>query len=310
MVEAAAPDYSNLVVYRNGEFVPWDEARVHVFEPVVKYGAGAFEGARGYWNADEERLYLFRLAEHMARFELTQRIMGFETIVSGAEMAEATIELMRRNGFREAVHVRQMAYVAGWGGSGATGPIETSIVAIPRGSSPLVESGCRAAVSSWRRISDAALPPRAKSTANYGNARLASVQAKRDGYDAALQLTERGKVSEGEGMCVFLVRDGVAVTPSVTSDILKGITRDAVIHILREDLDVEVVEREVDRTEFHAASEAFFCGTAWEVTPVKALDGSAIGAGLPGALTRRLQARYFDIVHGATPDTRSWLTAV
>ncbi len=310
MAPPAGPDYPGLTVYQNGEFVAWGEARVHVFEPLVKYGVGVFEGARDYWNAEAAQLNLFRLDAHMARLELTQRIMGFAEIVPGEAMAEATLELIRRNGFREAVHVRQMANVSGWGGSGATGPIGTSIVAVPRGSSPLVERGRRAQISSWRRLSDAVMPARAKSTSNYGNARLASVQAARDGYEASIMLTGHGKVSEGEGMCVFLLRDVVVITPSTTSDILESSTRDAVIRLLREDLDIDVVEREVDRSEYHAATEVFFCGTTWKVTPVNSIDGVPIGAGMPGSLTRRLQAAFFDLVHGRTVDRRGWLTPV
>jgi branched-chain amino acid aminotransferase len=143
----------------------------------------------------------------------------------------------------------------------------------------------------------------------YNNSRYAGIQAKIDGYDAAIMLNSRGKVSEGQGMCIFIIRNGVAITPSVTSDILESITRDTVIVLLKE-MGVEVQERDMDRSEFYDATEAFFCGTGREVTPVNDIDGSPIGEGKPGDLTRKLQKTYFDLVNGVTEDTRGWLTEI
>ena len=153
------------------------------------------------------------------------------------------------------------------------------------------------------------MPARAKANANYNNSRYAGIQASIDGYDAAIMLNSRGKISEGQGMCIFMIRNGVAITPSVTSDILESITRDTVIILLR-DMGVEVRERDMDRSELYDASEAFFCGTGWEVTPLNNVDGSPIGTGAPGDLTRELQTRYFDLVYGVTQDTHGWLTEV
>lgn len=153
------------------------------------------------------------------------------------------------------------------------------------------------------------MPARAKANANYNNARFAGIQAGIDGYDAAIMLNSRGKVSEGQGMCVFLIRDGVAVTPSSTGDILESITRDTVLTLLR-DMGIATRERDVDRSEFLAASEAFFCGTGWEITPINAVDGAPIGAGRPGAVTTRLQEAYFDLVNGVTDDRPEWISEV
>ena len=301
--------HDHLIVYFNGEFVPWTEARVQVFSPLVKYGAGVFEGIRGYWSERRGKMLLFRLREHMERLELSQRIMRFEDVVPGSEMGEATLELVRRNGFRTSVHIRPTVYVDGTGGSAARGPIGTFITAVPRGTPERVRDGCTAQISSWERIDDRAMPPRAKASANYNNARFAAIQAGIDGYDAAILLNRRGKVSEGQGMCVFLIRDRVAVTPSITSGILESITRDTVLTLLRT-MGIETQERDVDRSEFFAASEAFFCGTGWEITPINSIDGAPVGAGRPGEITRRLQTAYFDLVTGVSDDRPEWISEV
>jgi branched-chain amino acid aminotransferase len=280
-----------------------------VFSPAVKYGAAVFEGIRGYWNAEKETMYLFRLEEHMRRLELSQRIMRFNQIVSAETMMEATIELMHKNSFRSSVHIRPTVYVAGYGESSAQEPLGTFVTAIPRDTPKKVQVGCRAQISSWQRIADNVMPARAKANANYNNSRYAGIQAAKDGYDAAILLNSRGKLSEGQGMCLFLIRNGIAVTPSTTSDILESITRDTVISLLR-DAGVEVQERDVDRSEFFDASEAFFCGTGAEITPIVNVDGDAIGSGTPGEVTRSLQATYFDLAFGRTNSHHEWLTAV
>jgi branched-chain amino acid aminotransferase len=275
----------------------------------VKYGASVFEGIRGYWNEKKEKLFLFRLDDHMARIEFSQRVMRFGEIAPAGPLCDATLELMRRNNFRASVHIRPTVYLDEYGESSARGPIGQFITAIPRGTPKKVEDGVRAQVSSWERISDRCMPARAKANANYNNSRYAGIQANIDGYDAAIMLNSRGKISEGQGMCIFMIRNGVAITPSVTSDILESITRDTVIMLLR-DMGVEVRERDMDRSELYDASEAFFCGTGWEVTPLNNVDGSPIGTGAPGDLTRELQRRYFDLVNGVAQDTHGWLTEV
>ena len=302
-------EHEHLIVYFNGEFVPWNEARVPVFSPLAKYGAGVFEGIRGYWSERRGKMLLFRLREHMERLELSQRIMRFEEVVPAGEMAATTLELVRRNRFRTSVHIRPTVYVDGDGGSAARGPIGTFVTAVPRGTPNRVRDGCTAQISSWERVGDRSMPARAKANANYNNARFAAIQAGIDGYDAAILLNSRGKVAEGQGMCLFLIRDGVAVTPSVTSDILESITRDTVLTLLR-DMGVATRERDVDRSEFFAASEAFFCGTGWEITPLNAVDGAPIGAGRPGEVTRRVQKAYFDLVNGVSGDRPEWISEV
>lgn len=293
-----------------GEIVPWDAAQVHMYSPAVKFGAGVFEGIRGYWNEDAEQMYVFRLREHLDRLHYSQVMMRYERIIDVDYIGEKTLELLRANEFRETVHIRPVVYVDGYGGSEAFGPVEMGVAAVPRPLPERVTDGCSAQVSSWERISDRAMPMRVKAHANYNNSRFAATQALVDGYDTALLLNRRGKVSEGPGMCFFMIRNGVPVTPSVTNDILESITRDTVLQLFREQLGLEPVERDVDRSEVPAAEEAFFCGTGWEITPMTSLDRIPIGDGSVGPITKRLQETYFNIVHGRTNLYPDWLTPV
>lgn len=302
--------HDDLLVYHNGAYVPWRDATVHVFSPAVKYGAAVFEGVRGYWSDQRQCMLLFRLQDHMTRMEISQRILRFDTIVSAEEMEAGVIELVRRNGFKESVHIRPMAYLGGDGEASARGPVESVITAIRRGTPKIAQTGCRAQVSSWERLSDRVMPGRAKAVGNYNNSRLAGIQAKVDGYDTALLLNRSGKIAEGPSMCFFMIRDGVPVTSSITSDILESITRDTVITLLEDKFGLKTEQREIDRSELFMAEEAFFCGTGWEVTPVIDVDGAPIGDGTVGPIVKKLQQAYFEAVTGVGDDPHQWLTAV
>jgi branched-chain amino acid aminotransferase len=303
-----ATDFEKLTVYFGGDYVPWADAKVHVFSPAVKYGAGVFEGICAY-NSDNG-MNIFRLDAHLARLEYSQRVMRFERIFTRDELWEPCIEVVRRNGFRETVHVRPTVYVDGAGESGSLGPIAACVTAVQKPRPKFVAGGCRVQVSSWQRLQDISMPTRVKAHANYNNSRFASVQAKTDGYDTALMLNAKGHVAEGPGMCFFMVRGGRPITPTVTSSILESITRDSVLTLCREELGLDPLERDIDRSELYAAEELFFCGTAWEVTPIVNIDGFTVGDGKPGPVTRRLQQAYFDLVEGRVADKRGWLTPV
>ena len=300
----------DLITYFEGDYRPWNDARVHVFAPAMKYGAGVFEGIRGYWSEARSEMVLFRLEEHLARLEYSQRVMRFERVYTPDEMAGPILEMMRRNAFNEHVHLRPVVYVDGYGPVGSLGPIEYAVTAVPSDIKETVHAGCAVQVSSWQRVADLAMPTRVKANANYNNSRMASVQARHDGYGAALMMNQKGHVSEGPGMCFFMIRDGVPVTPSITSNILESITRDTVIQLLRDELGLETVERDVDRSELYACEEAFYCGTAWEVSPITSIDGIPVGNGAIGPMAKRLTEIYFETVTGAREDTRGWLTAV
>ena len=297
-------------VFLNGEQVEWDNAKVHVASAAFKFGAAVFEGVRGYWNEEQAQMYLFRLDDHMHRLTLSQQFMRFAEIKDTAAIGRQTIELVRANQLRENIHVISTTFVDGFGGPSTTGPIGVSITTGPWVGKPMLETGCAVQVSSWQRVPETAMPMRVKCNANYQNGRMAAVQAETDGYDAALLLNTRGKIAEGPSMCFFMIRNGVAVTPPVTSDILESITRQTLLEILPDKCGVPVEERDIDRSELASADEAFFCGTAWEVTPIVSVDRLAVGTGAVGPVVRELQKVYFAITTGRDEAYAHWRTPV
>jgi branched-chain amino acid aminotransferase len=296
--------------FLNGEIVPWDDARVHVASVGFRFGTGVFEGIRAYWNPEQEQLYVYQLAEHLNRLIYSQRFMRFDSIFQPDYVADRLLALLRANEFRETLHIMATSYVSGPGLPQTCGPVDLAITAAPSKRPAERTNGCRVQVSAWQRVPDAAMPMRVKCNANYQNGRLASVQALADGYDTALMLNSRGKVAEGPGMCFFMFRDGQAVTPGVNSDILESITRRTVIQLLTEHLGVPVVERDIDRSELVAADEAFFCGTAWEVTPIAQIDRLPVGEGVPGPQVTALQRLFLDIAEGRSELYPEWRTPV
>ena len=294
----------------NGTVVPYAEAKVHVLSPGMKYGAGVFEGIRGYWNANRGEMYLFRLKEHLERLQYSMRMMRFAHEITDAMVQAAIIEVVQANEFREDVHIRPMVWVDGDAEMNAAGPIGWAVAALSRPFNPAVRDGVHVGVSAWRRIADTAMPARVKATANYVNGRLAGMQGKADGYDNVLLLTDAGHVAESPGSCFFMVRHGRAITPGVTSSILESVTRATVLELMAEITNAPSTERDVDRTELYAAEEAFFCGSGQEIQPIVSVDRLPVGPGTPGPLTRQLQERYFAIVRGETNDHADWLTPV
>jgi branched-chain amino acid aminotransferase len=295
----------------DGRIVPAGDARIHILSPAVKYAANVFEGIRGYWNPTQKEMFLFRLTEHLERMRFSMKVMRYAEAFTVARMRDAILELIRANGTREDTYVRLYAFVDEPDGEmTATGPVRMAIAATPRGGRGRGVKGVHCGVSSWARIADHSLPPRIKCVANYNNGRLAWLQAKADGYDNAILLTQAGKVSEGPGACLFLVRDGVPVTPSVTSDILESVTRRTMIQIFPETFGRSVVERDVGRTELYAAEEVFFCGTGHEILPILSIDRQTVGAGDVGDITKAVQRRYFALVRGETNDHAEWRTPV
>jgi branched-chain amino acid aminotransferase len=292
----------------NGQLVAYDDARVHVLSTAFKYGAVVFEGLRAYWNEQRGELYGFRLREHFQRLVESLRIcrMGSPLDVDGY-IAEL-VRLMRANGLREDLHIRVSAYVdADDGGLASNEPVAVSMAALPM-SRYFAKDGLDVQVSSWTRISDASMPPRVKAAPNYQNSRLALLQARADGYDDAILLSSEGKVTEGPGYTLFMLR-GRLVTPPVTAGILESITRDSIMALAPE-RGLAVQEREIDRTELYVADELFFCGSAAEVTPIVSVDRIAVGNGTVGPRTRQLRSAYLAAARGETADTRGWLTPV
>jgi branched-chain amino acid aminotransferase len=296
----------------NGELVEWDKATVHV-TALGWSGVGAvFEGIRAYWNADQEELFVFRLPEHMHRLGQSMKMMRLEETLSMEELTGEILKLLQANEIREDTYIRPLVYRGGsskgfsaWGGT-----TEILINTRPNPSHLLSGNHKSACISSWTRISDNVMPPRIKNVSNYRNGQLAGMEAAMNGYDIALLLNHQSKVAEGGGSCVMLVRDGVLITPDVTSSILESITRDAIIKLAREEMGLEVVERPVDRTEFYIAEEAFMCGTAFEITPVSSVDKYDVGNGEIGPITRRLEELLNDSFRNITGIRPDWRTPV
>ncbi|HWO74200.1 MAG TPA: branched-chain-amino-acid transaminase [Dehalococcoidia bacterium] len=296
-------------IWMDGRLLAEEEATLPVNSAAVFYATNVFEGLRAYWNPQDEELYCFRLAERFTRFRESMKMMRFTIPYSDADLYEAVREVLRGNGVREDVHMHMVAYVRG-AGLDATSP--TGLYINPR-RRPGVGAGrgLHCCVSSWARTADNAIPIRLKSGSNYQNGRLAILQAKADGYDQPIFLNKEGHAAEGSGASFFMVRKGRLVTPPVTADILESITRATLIEaICPEALGMEVVEREIDRTELYVADEAFFCGSGYEITPIVSIDRFPLGDGEVGPVTRRLQQAYLDIVRGTDRRHPEWRTPV
>jgi branched-chain amino acid aminotransferase len=300
---------SDRFLYMNGHMVPYRDATVHVHSNAVKYGTSVFEGLRAYWNRADEELYVFRLDAHCRRLLQSLKLMRMEHTFDLETLRNSVVTTLKTNAFREDVHIRQTAYLAAEDGNvEATGPTGLAVDARPlRMSSKPALDVC---VSTWVRTSDATMPPRIKSSANYQNSRLAMLEARGDGYDSALLLNGRGKVAEAPGAAFFMVRDGAPITPPVTADILESITRTTLIQLFRDCHGLSVLERDIDRTEIYIADEAFVCGTGWEVSPIGSIDRLPLGVPAPGALTLAIASTYFRAVRGELSDYRQWLTPV
>jgi len=297
------------LIWHNGEFVPWEDAKVHVLSHGLHYGTGVFEGIRCYET--ERGPAIFRHKDHLDRLAKSAELYYLGLPYSPEEIAAATRELIARNGLRSC-YIRPLAF-RGYGEMGLyakSAPIEMIIAVWPWGAYLGDEGkrkGIRAKVSSWRRIGPGGLIPHAKASGQYLNSILAKTESANAGYEEAILLDERGFVCEGSGENIFLVRDGEIVTPPHVASILDGINRKSVIQIAR-DLGYTVIERDVARAELYLAEEIFLTGTAAELVPVREVDDHPIGE--PGEITRVVQARFEDALHGRAEEYLEWLDPV
>jgi branched-chain amino acid aminotransferase len=295
----------------NGEFVAWEDAKVHVLTHAMHYGTGVFEGIRAYDT--ELGTAIFRHDDHLARLENSSKLYYMDLPYSRQQLREATHELIGRNGLRSC-YIRPLVY-RGHGPMGLNpldNPVEVSIAVWEWGAylgDEAKVSGVRARTSSWRRISPDSLIPHAKASGQYLNSVLAKVEAEKSGYEEAILLDDHGRVCEGTGENVFVVKDGVIVTPPQTASILDGINRKSVIEIAR-DLGYTVIERDVARAELPLADEVFLTGTAAELTPMRSIDDIDVGDGKPGEVTRAVQKVFEDALHGRAERYREWLDVV
>ena len=308
----ARPDQgiSGGYAYFKGAIVPFASAQVSIATHALHYGTGCFEGIRGYWNQAVKELYLVKLREHFQRFTKSARLLKMELAESIEELAEITLEVLRRDGYRQDVYVRPIAY--------KSSPVlkidlhtpanGLAIFALPMGDYSST-AGLRVTISSWRRVTDNSIPARGKITGSYVNTALAVEDAQAAGYDDCLMLTEEGHIAEGSAANFFMVEGRALVTSPVNDEILVGLTRAAIIRLAR-DLQLEVRERSIDRSEVYQAEEAFLCGTGVQIGPILSVDGRPIGSGRPGPVTTAIKETYFHAVRGEDPRYREWLTPV
>ncbi|HEY5640907.1 MAG TPA: branched-chain amino acid transaminase [Dehalococcoidia bacterium] len=296
--------------YFKKEIVPLAEAKIGIMTHAFNYGTGVFEGIRGNWNADEEQLYVFRIKEHFDRLRKSCKIMQIEFPYETEELISLVTKIAEMSGYREDVYLRPLAYKSGEVLGVRLHDLEDDflIFIAPFGPYLDIEKGARCQTSSWRRVADTGIPARAKITGIYANSALAKTEAQLNGFDEAIMLDERGHISEGSGENIFVVMDGRIITPPPSSDILVGITRETVITLAREELGIDVVERDIDRTELYTAEECFMTGTAAHVTPVVELDRRAIGSGKMGSVTAELVKLYFEIITGKNAKYAHWCT--
>ena len=295
-----------------GRIVPINEAKVSIMTHAFNYGTGCFEGIRAYWNETEEQLYAFKMTEHYERFLRSCHIILISLPYSVDELCNTTIELLRKEGFREDTYVRPLAYKADVGIGVRLHDLEDqfAMFATPFGKYIEKEEGAKVGVSSWRRISDNAVPARAKITGAYINSALIKTDAAMNGFDEAIVLTQEGHVSEGSAENLFIVRDGKLITSPVTADILEGITRSTLIELAARELGIETVERPIDRTELYVADEAFFCGTGVQIAAITEIDHRPVGTGQIGPIVRQLRDLYFSVARGQRKDHLDWVTPV
>ena len=309
-MSASHPRY----LWWNGKRVAWEGATVHVTQLGWATVPAIFEGIMSYWNDAEEELFVFRLDAHLQRFLRSQKMMRMARDYSVAQLTEVIADLLRANECRQDTYVYPLAFLGGGGGfrrlsSTEPAATEITITTRPSPSHLLQREWKHACISSWTRISDNVMPPRVKNLSNYRNSQLASAEASMNGYDTPILLNAQGKVAEGPGACIMMVRDGQLITPGVTESILESITRASLIELAR-DLDIEVVERTIDRTELYIADEVFFCGTAAEVTPIVSVDRYPVGDGEQGPITSRLERAFHDAVRGKDRRYARWVTPV
>ncbi|CAN5776492.1 branched-chain amino acid transaminase [soil metagenome] len=310
--DGSRPVQGSVVCYFGGEFVPLAEARISVMTHGFLYGTAIFEGIRAYWNEEQGQLYGLKMREHYRRLTQSAKVMLMKSPHSADELVEVTVDLLRRNDFREDTYVRPTLYKSTEAIGVRLHNLEEALVifAIPFGDYISIDRGITAQTVSWRRNSDLAIPARAKIVGAYANSAFSKSEAALNGYDEAIVLTHEGHVSEGSAENLFMVRDGRLITPAVTDDILEGITRHGLMDIARREMGLETVIRQIDRSELYVADEVFLCGTGAQLSPVVSIDHRDVGTGEVGPITARLAEHYFEIVRGREAGYEDWLTPI
>jgi branched-chain amino acid aminotransferase len=295
------------LVWFDGQYVKWEEAKVPIMVHALHYGTAVFEGIRAY--SSDDNLYIFRLKEHMERLHKSADVYSFSTKFSADELCNATVELIRKNSIKESCYIRPLTFVGLHGidlNVTKNSPTHTTIIIFPF-TKYFKGEGISVCISSWRRIDDDSIPPMAKASGNYLNSVLATQECRRNGYDESILLDRNGCVSEASGENIFIVRNGKLHTPQLSDSILEGITRNTAI-IIAKDMGYEVVERPISRTELYLGEEIFLTGTAAEIIAITKIDGHVVGNGKEGMVTRSIRENYEKIVVGKSEKFMGWLT--
>ncbi len=298
--------------YFEGKIVPFADAKVSVLTHALNYGTAAFGGLRGYWNENEEQLFLFRPINHFQRLLNSAKLLAMEFEHTPEGLTEITIELLRKEDYREDVYIRPLVYKSDESIGVKLHDLqeEISIVSLPFGRYVANDTNAHVTFSSWRRIDDNVIPARGKITGAYANSAFIKTDALKAGFDEALVLTQSGYLSEGSAENVFMIRDGALITPPITDNVLEGITRRSVMELTEKELGMPVIERHIDRTEVYLCDELFLTGTAAQITAVTRVDHRAIGSGTMGPVAQQLRSIFSDIVRGMQPAYAAWNTPV
>ena len=296
-------------VWFDGKYVTLDKARVPITTHAIHYGTSIFEGIRAYWNG--KNLFVFRLDEHVKRFRKSGQFYNISLNFSDTEIANAITGICKKNKIKKSCYIRPFYFIGDYGINlhvTEKAPTHCAIFAFPFGDL-FNKNGISGGVVSWRKFFDNSTPPQAKMGGNYLNSIIATQEAKRNGYDEAILLDQNGNVSEAPGENIFIVREGQLITPPLSSSALEGITRDAIMKIGM-DLDIDVKERNVTRSELVISDEIFLTGTAAEITPIISIDGKKVGNGKPGIITKKMMEEYTEIVMDRNENYSHWLTSV
>jgi branched-chain amino acid aminotransferase len=296
--------------YFRGKIVPYSEAKIGVLTHALNYGTGVFGGIRGYWNTEEEQLFIFRPLDHYRRLINSARLLCINLDQTPESLTQVTVDLLRADNYHRDVYIRPLAYKSDELIGVRLHDLnhEISIVAIPFERYIKNDTDAHVTISSWRRVDDNVIPARGKICGAYVNSALIKTDAAQSGFDEALVLTQDGHLSEGSAMNIFMVRDNVIVTPPITENILEGITRKSVIELARQEFDLEVVERPIDRSEIYLCDEFFLTGTAAQITAVTKVDHREIGSAVMGPITYQLRSLLGDVMRGRVAKYRHWNT--
>ena len=303
-------DVANRLIWFKGEIVNVNDAKINVLAPTSQFGLNVFEGIRCYWNEQKNQLFAFRLEDHFKRLKNSQKLLQMEDKYSILELEKAFLDTVRANEYKEDIAVRQTLFVDGFGSWSSISPVEMFISPIPKAKTnpEYNKKGLNCCITSFERINEKSLSPKIKCGANYINSRMGQLEALKNGYDTCIFLNNKGKVSEGPGSCLFIVKDGVLITPTLEDSVLESITRDTIIKIAKE-FGIEVVERSIDKTELYTCDEAFLCGSAMEITPIYLIDHYNLDK-KEGEITKKLHQIYLNIVTGEMEEFSHWLTKV